>query len=511
MTVTAAAQDARSILQAAQAAMGLANVKSIQYSATGSLDNIGQGYNLEEEWPQTEIKSYTRTIDYDSKSMKQDMVRVQGNNPVRGGGFPYPIRGEHREVNLVSDRYAWNLQGDTVVPAPAEAELRQLEIWMTPPGFLKAALTASNAIVTTREEEGTPKTLVRITVLGKYPLIGMFNDQNLIDRVQTWIPNPVMGDMKSEIQYSDYRDFGGVKFPTHFHQHLADHPLNRNQNYFDIRVRDVQINVPNAALVVPNAVRQATIPPVRVVSQELADGVWFMGGGSHNSVVVEFRDYIAVVEAPLNEERSIAVINEIRKLAPGKPIRYVVNTHHHFDHLGGVRTYVSEGAAVITHQSNRAFYEQIVLASSQSRTLQPDRLSLFPLASTAGPNNRHREPAQVILETFTDKYTLTDGVRVMEIHATHGPGAGFQHVGNMSVAYLLKEKIVVEADLYSPPAEGAPATNPTPDAISLYQNLRRLKLGVAQIAPLHGRVVTMEEFTKFVTSAGGASTTVARE
>src|SRR5437879_12190451 len=106
--------------------------------------------------------------------------------------------------------------------------------------------------------------------------------------------------------------------------------------------------------------RNATAPAARAQSQKLADGVWCIGGGTHNSLAVEFRDYAAVIEAPLNEERSLAVINEVSRLIPNKPIRYVVNTHHHFDHSGGLRTYLAQGDTIVTHQANREYYEQVL-------------------------------------------------------------------------------------------------------------------------------------------------------
>ena len=118
-------------------------------------------------------------------------------------------------------------------------------------------------------------------------------------------------------------------------------------------VSDVRANACGDPMPVPDAVQKATIPPVRVESQKLADGVYSLGGGSHHSVAVEFRDFVAVVEAPLNEERSLAVIAEVRKLMPDKPIDYVVNTHHHFDHSGGLRTYVHEEGVGDHHLSRQ--------------------------------------------------------------------------------------------------------------------------------------------------------------
>ena len=104
----------------------------------------------------------------------------------------------------------------------------------------------------------------------------------------------------------------------------------------------------------------------------------YLTGGTHHSVAVEFRDYVALVEAPLNQARTLAVFNQpCARCIPNKPIKYVVNSHNHFDHLGGIRTAFHEGAAIITHSSNHDFYKNEVL-SHEPWTLEPDRLSLYP-------------------------------------------------------------------------------------------------------------------------------------
>ena len=136
-----------------------------------------------------------------------------------------------------------------------------------------------------------------------------------------------------------------------------------------------------------------------------------MAGGSHNSVAVEFKDFVTVIEGPLSNQRTNAVVAEVHKLFPGKPIRYLVNTHNHFDHLGGVRGFVAEGATVITDDKNRNFYQRVVLAP-QSRSLQPDRLSTRPFAPT-GPGN-------LAVQTFTDRYTISDGNQTIELYHVEG-------------------------------------------------------------------------------------------
>ena len=479
---TAAAQDARTVLQAAATAMGAANLKSVQYSGTGWFGAVGQSYSPDLDWPRTDVKSYTRTIDYDAKSSNEEMVRVQGSNPLRGGGQGFPIQTEIRQGAMVSGNYAWNMQGNNATPAPAAAEVRQLDIWLTPHGFLKAAM-AGNATAISRMEAGRNVTIVSFTALGKYRVNGTINDENLVQLVRTWVPNPVFGDMLYETRYTNYKDFGGVKFPTVLHSHQGDLRVSAGGNYLEVRVSNFQANGSGAALSVPDAVRQATAPPVRVESQKLAEGVWLLAGGSHNSMAVEFRDFVAVVEAPLNEERSLAVIAEVRKLIPSKPIRYVVNTHHHFDHSGGLRTYVAEGATIVTHQRNREFFEKVAF-SPAPRPLQPDRLALFPMTPT--------------FETVTQKYVLSDGARTMDIYFVQG----LDHNANMLLPYLPQEKIVVNADLYSPPTPNAPApATPSANSLVFYENIKRLKLEVAQIAPIHGRVGTMDEFLKVVGKA----------
>ena len=329
MAGPAAGQDAKAVLQAASTAMGTANVKSVQYSGTGWNGALGQSYSPDADWPRFDVTSYTRTIDYLAKSSREELTRRQGSYPARGGG-PTPIQGEQRLTAIVSGNYSWNMQGDTANPAPDAAEIRQLEIWLTPHGFLKAAMAANATAISFTvagpsqpgmTQGGRKMTVVSFTALGKYRVNGTINDQNLVELVQTWIPNPVLGDMLYETRYTDYKDFGGVKFPTVLHTHQGDPRLNPGHNFMEIKVANVQPNVTVAALTVPDAVRQATVPPVRVESQKLADGVWLVGGGTHNSVAVEFRDFVAVVEAPLNEERSVAVIGEVRKLVPTKPIQ----------------------------------------------------------------------------------------------------------------------------------------------------------------------------------------------
>ena len=523
MVGTASAQtvkDVRSVLEASLKAMGGANLKTIRYSASGWSSRIGQTYGLAEDWPHYEVADYTRAIDYDARWSREDYTRRQGTYPLLGR-LPMP---EERVTSILSGNYAWDMQRDTPVPLTSLyldgvswADLRQLELAITPHGFLKAALAAKDATAITLpivgssdaglSQNGRRVTIVSFTI-GKYRVNGTINDQNLVELTDTWFPNPVYGDMDYEMRFTKYRNFDGVQFPTLLHVHQGDPRLNPAHNYYEYNVTDVKANVPVTTIPVPDVVRAATVPPVKVESQKLADGVWLLGGGTHNSILVEFRDFASVVEAPQNEARSLAVIEEASRLLPNKLIRYVVNTHHHFDHTGGLRTYLSQGTTVITHESNKEYYLGIMFYPA-ARELQPDRMALYnPMYMIS------RRPAPI--ETVTSfaggpgggaaKYVITDGERILEI--IHVQDMAYElgdssyaqgnHSADMLMAYLPKEKILINADLYSPPAQSAQTPTPTPGMRTLYQNMRKQKLDVAEHVPIHGRVGTNDEFLKIV-------------
>ena len=270
MAGPAAAQDVQRVLQSTATAMGVENLSSIRYSGTGWQGRVGQNVSPDRDWPWVELTSYTRTIDFGTMSSREEYVR-EGNDA-------------RRFTDLVSGDYAWtlNAQGQPV-PQPALAELRQLEIFLTPWGFLKGAMAqGANPTMVTRNEYGGRSTVVSFVAFGKYRVNGTINPEGLLERMQTWVPNPVVGDMYYENVYTNYREIGGVHIPR-FHQHQdyddgAHAPnVSGGDHAFGLEtVSDLQVNVANAALTVPDDVRSAGIQPVRVESQTLGDGVWLI-------------------------------------------------------------------------------------------------------------------------------------------------------------------------------------------------------------------------------------------
>jgi glyoxylase-like metal-dependent hydrolase (beta-lactamase superfamily II) len=189
---------------------------------------------------------------------------------------------------------------------------------------------------------------------------------------------------------------------------------------------------------------------------------------------------VAVFEAPLNEQRSLAVIDEIVKLVPTKPIRFVVNSHQHFDHAGGLRTYMHIGATIITQWKNYEFYAHDFL-NYTPRTLQPDMVSLWPPTELA---------EGYYYEAVRENYVLSDGARNLHLYYVNP----LQHVEGMLMAYLPKEKLLLEADLVDTIAPLPAAL--TRDQRSFYNAVQKLKLDVGRIVPVHGNPIPWSDFAK---------------
>jgi len=253
----------------------------------------------------------------------------------------------------------------------------------------------------------------------------------------------------------------------------------------DITIASVTAN-PTLDLQVPEAVRSFTVPAVSVIVDKLANGVYYFRGGSHHSLVIDQADHIVVVEGPQNEARSEAVIAKAKETIPNKPIRYVINTHVHFDHSGGLRPFVDEGATVVTHAMNRPYYEQ---AWAAPRTLAPDRLTKSGKSAT--------------FEMVTGQRMLSDGRRSIEMHEIKGSG----HNDAYLMVYLPTEGILFQSDAYTPAAPNAPPpAAPNPYSVNLNENVQRLKLNVRQFAPGHGPgVATMTNLRAAITPRAGTN------
>jgi glyoxylase-like metal-dependent hydrolase (beta-lactamase superfamily II) len=461
-STTGGSSEPVSLDQASQA-LKVSQTSALHIDASGRWFQFGQAPAPGLPWPAFEVSRYSADIDYAAPAARVQITRRQ----LIEAGRERPAPVDQSVDQYVAAAQAWNRGTTDNAPAtaqPAALAERRAEIWSTPQGFLKAA--QAHQAKTRATADGTE---VSFDVDAKTHYVGWLNGRGEVSRVQTWVDTPVLGDTLVETRFEGYQDFGGVPFPSRIVRSQGGHPV------LELKVTQVQAAI-NAGtnLAVPAEVASAKPAVVTVAANKLADGVYYLTGGTHHSVLIEQRDHLVVVEAPLNEERSLAVIAKARELAPGKPIKYLVNTHAHFDHSGGLRTFVDAGATIVTNTANRSFYEQ---AWAAPRSINPDQLAL----SRKAPR----------FETFTGKHVLSDGQRSIEIHDIAGNG----HNDAFSLVYLPAEKVLVEADAYTPLAANAPApTARNPYTTNLYQNVLKLKLDVAQIAALHGpRVVALAD------------------
>jgi glyoxylase-like metal-dependent hydrolase (beta-lactamase superfamily II) len=242
----------------------------------------------------------------------------------------------------------------------------------------------------------------------------------------------------------------------------------------DLRITRTVVNPAIGELRAPADARRAAEPPgaATVTVSEEAPGVWYLAGEGHHSVAVDLGDHLTLIEAPVDDRRTLAVIARARALRPGKPLTEVINTHHHFDHSGGIRAAVSEGLRVVTHESNRGFFEAMV---ARPATVRPDALA--------------RRPRPLTMETVGDKLVLGEGMRRLEVYQV----TGSRHCATMLMVYLPGERLLVEADAYQPaPLQGRPPVS-HPHAANLLENIERRGLRVDRLLPIHGRPVPFGE------------------
>lgn len=458
-----AAQGSPTLDAVASAMGGKERVLAVQSVAlgegTGENFNFGQNLTPEAPLPRYEVTAAARTIDFARQRWQVGQMRVP--RFVTGNTAP------QRQAFGIDSGVAYNIVNDTSQQRVGGqvAIDRADELLDHPVGFLKAAYSAG-AQVTEDAARGQTR-LVRLSANGRRYTMLVDATTMLPRSIQRITDNALLGDLTVDTELSDWREVSGVKLPMRVVQKLDGRWVVSDIRYgratVDGEVGDIGVR-PELRAQAPPAP-----PTITVTADSIAPGIWYLAGQSHHSVAIETSRSIVLVEAPQSDARTLAVIEKARTLRPDKPVDLVVNTHHHFDHSGGVRAAISQNLSVLTHQGNREFYERTVFARRHS--IAPDALT--------------RTPRPLRLVTVADRYVRRDSLRTIEVYRIDGS----QHSGSMLMVYLPAEKLLVEADLYSPPAPNATVVGPFPFAANLLENIQRRGLDVERIVPIHGRVI----------------------
>ena len=456
-TLTPQAQTA-ALIARAEMAMGSATLKTLTITGRGTGASVGQAHAPGMPWPGLQLTALSRSLNFETASFREEFISIR-SEPLGGGAVPLMGAGEARGVVLASDAYAWDVAGVATVAAPAALAMRAHDLWTTTPqGAVKAAAKMGARAGVRRDFLRRWDTL-SFGFPGQFSATLVFEDTGLISRIESTVAHAVLGDMPVVTQFTDYRPQAGLLLPARIVQEQGGFAA------LNLQLTAVAANEP-VEITVPDNVRSA-VPTVSV--EKVADGVWFFAGGTHNSVAIEMATQIVLVEVPLDEGRARAVLDAANQLVPGKKALTVINTHHHFDHAGGLRHAAASGATIYTSALAKRYFEA-AFAQPQTR------------AADAGPSSV-RKPLFVAID---GKAVLNEAGRVIEIHELKDS----IHARGLLVVWLPSEQLLIEADAYTPgaPDEPPPAL-PNVNHVNLVQNLDRLGLVPKRILPLQGRIV----------------------
>ena len=352
-------------------------------------------------------------------------------------------------------------------PQP-QTQKQRLDGWTQHPLLaVRAALDPKATLANARTEGG--QSLVDVTAAdGSMFTLAIDATSKLPTRASIRQDDTNLGDTVQTVEYSAYQDAGGLKVPATLVSRIDEFTTTR----INVAKQTVDGDAGDLAAPAPAGGGQGGQggggQPPMVTATQVAPGITLLAGGSHHSVLVEFTDHLMLIEAPQNEGRAMAVMAKARELVPNKPLTQLVNTHHHFDHSGGVRAAIAEGLAVITHQGNVAFFEDV---AKRPHTLKPDAL-----AKAGKP---------LVIEGISDQKTFSDGKMTVTLFTESG-----QHSQTMLYAYFPREKVLVEADVYTP---GSTVHMFAP---SFLTELKQRNLRIDKVVPLHGPVATYAQFLK---------------
>ena len=471
------AQTAALIAQA-EAAMGSATLKTLTVTGRGTGASVGQAHAPGMPWPALEVRALSRSLNFETAAFREEFIRSR-SEALGGGALPAMGSGEARGVVLAREACAWDVVGVATVAAPAALPERLHDLWTsTPQGAVKAAARQSARAGVRRDFLRRWDTL-SFELPGQFSDTLVFEDTGLISSIESSVSHALLGQMPVLTRFLDYQPQAGLVLPSRIVQVQGGHAA------LDLQITHAAADEA-VEITVPDDVRAATATGtdgVTVTVDKVADGVWFLAGGTHHSVAIEQAGQIVLVEAPLHAARARAVFDAANKLAAGKQARVVITTHHHFDHVGGLRAAAATEATLYTSALARPYLEAFISPSS----VPPSPARAGDAAAPAGLASR--------FVAVDGRAVLNDAARPIEIHELQGS----PHARGLLVVWLPRERLLIQADAYTPGVPGVPGVSgspeppppatPDPNSLNLVQNLERLGLAPRLILPLHGRVV----------------------
>ncbi|MGQ0714396.1 MAG: hypothetical protein ACT4PJ_11795 [Gemmatimonadaceae bacterium] len=439
---------------------------SLTLEGRGVAYNFGQGPSPTEELPRFDITEVRRTTDLTSVRHRHEMTRT--------AAFVTAVTTPQRIVSGLDGEIAYtvNPSGNAARNSDAVALGRRQEHFHHPLVLLKAALAPGVQIQAGTEQENHHVLHIRLSPSDTFQL-WLDRRTHLPARIRSIRYDANLGDVVHETRFETWPTVTGrLRLPSRQVTRYAGSVISEY-----ILARSTA-GTGRLDLAAPEGTRgPAPTPTVNVTSEEIAPGVWYLAGQSHHSVLVEFEQYLMLIEVPQSEARTLAVIAKAREIRPDKPLRYAVNSHHHHDHSAGVRAAISAGLSIVTHNGNVAFFREV---AQRPHTLQPDALA--------------RDPKEPTIIGVGDQRVFNDRSRRVELYHVRGN----PHSSTMLMAYLPAEGILIEADAYNPPAPNASPPPAFPFAGNLVENVERHGLTVDRVAALHGRVVPFSEIRNAV-------------
>jgi glyoxylase-like metal-dependent hydrolase (beta-lactamase superfamily II) len=482
------------LVDAAYAAMGADKLKTITFKASLEQFDPGESYSVADPAkPDTGVSELTLSRDFQREFARNQWVRPKADD---GTKRTYTeIITEAGGYVIGNDATNGRLPKRTVKGAQPEHTMSGRRLTAT-----IRELQRPFIVLEMKRHPDRVSAMADQTVAGRsYPaaqyrdaygtFIVMFDPaRNLPARVRTMDWDALEGDSSYDAEYSDWRDVSGAKIAFR-----TDYTLN-GMKVADLKLSNVTLNltlpaktfeIPPAVLTAAAKPAPANLTPYQWIIRRQFTGFYYDSdakytddldtlklvdvatnvgqtqGGTHNTLFIATNNYLIAVEAPNDDGQAIQSIDLAKKKYPGKPIRYLILTHHHVDHVGGMRTYAAEGATIVVGKGDGDYFRRVL---ARPETLNPDA------------PKRAFTPKVVEVD---GKWSVNDSGREVDAYMVDNP-----HAADMMIVYVPDAKLGIVTDLYVP---GAPVA-PTAMVAALVKGVKKWGIKPERFAGGHGSV-----------------------